>query len=113
MIHSLGVLNWQIYDCISNKHMSDEVIITDEQLQHIRERHSEAYTDVLFYIRAILADPDYIFQDKMVNTGLIVKRIQHKKESAVLVLKIITPDDKKYYKNSVLTCWRTTTLHIS
>ena len=108
MIHSLGVLNWQIYDCISNKHMSDEVIITDEQLQHIRERHPEAYTDVLFYIRAILADPDYIFQDKTVNTGLIVKRIQHKKESAVLVLKIVTPDDKKYYKNSVLTCWKIT-----
>ena len=42
VIHSLGTLNWDIYDCISSNHIADEVIITEEQMMHIRERHPEA-----------------------------------------------------------------------
>ena len=42
VIHSLGTLDWNIYDCISNNHIADEVIITEEQMMHIRERHPEA-----------------------------------------------------------------------
>ena len=32
VIHSLGTLNWDIYDCISSNHIADEVIITDDQI---------------------------------------------------------------------------------
>lgn len=60
VIHSLGTLDWNIYDCISNNHIADEVIITEEQMMHIRERHPEAYIDTMHYVREILDDPDYI-----------------------------------------------------
>lgn len=30
VIHSLGILDWEIYDCISRDHVTDEVIITEE-----------------------------------------------------------------------------------
>ena len=74
VIHSLGTLDWNIYDCISSNHIADEVIITEEQMMHIRERHPEAYIDTMHYVREILDDPDYIFRDKRPNTGLVVKR---------------------------------------
>ena len=106
IIHSLGVLNWEIYDCISSKHVTDEVIITEEQMKHIRERHPESYTDTMNYIREILDDPDWIFRDKRPNTGLVAKRIKNNEESSLLVLKIITAGDKKNFKNSVITSWK-------
>ena len=42
------------------------------------------------------------------NTGLIVKKIENAKESALLVLKILTVNDRKDYKNSVITGWKIT-----
>ena len=38
VIHNLGELDWKIYECISKNHICGEVIITDEQVKHIRER---------------------------------------------------------------------------
>ena len=108
VIHSLGTLDWDIYDCITSNHIADEVIITEEQMMHIRERHPEAYIDTMHYVRDILDDPDYIFRDKCPNTGLVVKKILNGEESSLLVLKIITSDDNKDYKNSVITSWKIT-----
>ncbi len=108
VIHSLGTLDWNIYGCISSNHTADEVIITEEQMMHMRERHPEAYIDTMRYVREILDDPDYIFRDKRPNTGLVVKKIHNGEESSLLVLKIITSDDNKDYKNSVITSWKVT-----
>ena len=108
VIHSLGLLHWNIYDCISSNHITDEVIITEEQMMHIRERHPEAYIDTIHYVREVLDDPDYIFRDKRPNTGLVVKKILNDEESSLLVLKIITSDDNKDYKNSIITSWKIT-----
>lgn len=108
VIHSLGLLDWNIYDCISSNHITDEVIITEEQMMHIRERHPEAYIDTIHYVREVLDDPDYIFRDKRPNTGLVVKKILNDEESSLLVLKIITSDDNKDYKKSIITSWKIT-----
>lgn len=108
VIHSLGILDWNIYDCISSNHITDEVIITEEQMMHICERHPEAYIDTIHYVREILDDPDYIFKDKHPNTGLVVKKIFNNGENSLLVLKIITSEDNKDYKNSVITSWKIT-----
>lgn len=108
VIHSLGLLDWNIYNCISGAHITDEVIITEEQMMHIRTRHPEAYIDTMRYVREILDDPDYIFRDKRPNTGLVVKKFFNNDESSLLVLKIVTSDDKKNYKNSVITSWKIT-----
>ena len=108
VIHSLGLLDWNIYDCISSNHITDEVIITEEQMMHIRGRHPEAYIDTIHYVREVLDDPDYIFRDKRPNTGLVVKKILNDEESSLLVLKIITSDDNKDYKNSIITSWKIT-----
>lgn len=108
VIHNLGKLNLEIYGCITENFITDEVIITEEQLLHIRERHPEAYQDTILHIKDILKDPDYIFRDKRKNTGLVVKKIINEEESSLLVIKIITSKDNKNYKNSVITGWKIT-----
>lgn len=107
-IHTLGKLDWTIYDCISSDHLTDEVIITNEQLLHIKNRHPEACDDVLEYIRKILESPDYIIKDKRPNTGLVVKKVINNNEAMLFVLKICTQSDKAGYKNSIITGWKIT-----
>ena len=107
-IHSLGKLNLEIYSCITTDFITDEVIITEEQLSHIREKHPEAYQDTLLYVKDVLDDPDYIFKDKKENSGIVVKKIINEEEHSLWVIKIITSKDNKDYKNSVITGWKIT-----
>ena len=38
-MHFVGKIDLQIYRCISERITTDEVIVTDERIQHIEERH--------------------------------------------------------------------------
>lgn len=84
-IYRLGILDWSIYDCITDKHTTDEVIITKEQLMHIRTRHPEAYDNTILYIRKI-----------------------SQTHSILLVLRICTSGDQAGYKNSIISSWQIT-----
>lgn len=108
IVHNLGTLNWDIYACISGEHVTDEVIITDEQLSHIQGKHPEAYEDAIHYVKDVLASPDYIIRDKRPNTGLVIKRIPCGSDNMLLVLRISTAEDKEGYKNSLITSWKIT-----
>ena len=108
IVHNLGTLNWDIYACISGEHVTDEVIITDEQLSHIQGKHPEAYEDAIHYVKDVLASPEYIIRDKHPNTGLVIKRIPCDSDNMLLVLRISTAEDKEGYKNSLITSWKIT-----
>ena len=104
-IHGIGCLDMSIYSCISEDYVTDQVIITEKQLVHIRERHPEAYDDTICYISQILKYPDYIIKDKRPHTGLVVKQIVSKQKSILLVLRICTFGNQSDYKNSIITSW--------
>ena len=104
-VHTIGRINKSIYSCITKDIVTDEVIITDNQLQHILDRHPEAYKEVTDYLNDIISAPDFIIKDKHKNTGLVVKRIKTKEEYAQMVLRICTSEDNVGYKNSVISCW--------
>lgn len=42
-MHTVGRINRDIYKCITEDLVTDEVIITDERIQHIKERHPDDY----------------------------------------------------------------------
>ena len=75
-MYSIGTINQKIYKCITEDIITDEVIITENQIQHIKDRHPEAYNKVLKNIQETISTPDYIIRDKHAYTGLIIKRIQ-------------------------------------
>lgn len=105
-VHSVGRIDKDIYKCITEDIITDEVILTDKQILHIKERHPNDYESVVAYISDVLTDPDYIIQDKHENTGLVVKRINVEGESLQVVLRLCTSEDEKGYQNSVISCWR-------
>ena len=75
-MYSIGKINQKIYKCITEGIITEEVIITENQIQHIKDRHPEAYNKVLKNIQETISTPDYIIRDKHAYTGLIIKRIQ-------------------------------------
>ena len=104
-MHFVGKLNREIYNCITDNIVTDDVIITVDQLEHILERHPDAYRKVIHSLRDTLEDPDYIIEDKHQNTGLVIKKIKDHREHTQMVLRICTSDDKPGYKNSIISCW--------
>ena len=75
-MHSVGKIDKDIYKCITEDIVTDEVIITDERIRHIIDRRGkefyEKYGDKFI---SILQDPDFIFQDKKIRR-LFVKNLQ-------------------------------------
>ena len=75
-MYSIGKINQKIYKCITEDIITEEVIITENQIQHIKDRHPDAYNKVLKNIHETISTLDYIIRDKHASTGLIIKRIQ-------------------------------------
>ena len=64
-MHTVGKIDTEIYKCITEDIVTDEVIITNERIQHIIDRRGKEFYEMYGdkFIR-ILQDPNFIFQDK-------------------------------------------------
>lgn len=100
----IGKIDKEIYKCITEDIVTDEVVLTDAQKKHIIDRHPEAYDEVVNHFVDVLKSPDYIIRDKHPNTGLIVKRLEGDKHTQI-VLRVQTSEDKVGYKNSIISSW--------
>lgn len=98
----LGKLDLNIYRSISAEIQSEEVIITCERIEHIKERHPDDYALFEKYGRVVLAEPDYILKSKRASTGVVLKQIKTNGIMMQLVLKIATSEESGK-KNSVIT----------
>ena len=101
----IGRIDREIFRCIAEDIVTEEVVMTDNQLEHILQRHPEVFPVVMDVVRDILRDPDYIIEDKHPYTGLVVRRLETGSESLQVVLRICTSEDQPGYKNSVIFCW--------
>lgn len=104
-MYAVGKINREIYKCITEEITTDEVIITDERIQHIKERHPNDYEKFCSYIPQIIEEPDYIIEANKENTGILLKEIQSSSEKFKMVLRIAVKGDPENYKNSVISFW--------
>ncbi len=102
-VHLVGKINRNIYKCITNDIVTDEVIITDNQIQHIRDRHPNDYERFSQYFHKIIEEPDYILEANKPNTAFILKSVQEQGANFQLILKLKTSNDPENYKNSIIT----------
>lgn len=106
-INELGFLDKSIYGCITSNFITTRVIITNKQLEHIFEKHPDAYEKVLIELKNTLKSPDYIFKDnRHSDTGLVTKSISTKTEKKLfVVVKICTDSKNTVLANSVISGW--------
>ena len=102
-MYTVGKIDREIYRCITEDIRTDEVIITDNQIQHIKNRHPNYYERFSGYFGKIISQPDYIIETSKPNTALILKEIVTEKERVKTVLRLVTSTDNTEYKNSVIT----------
>ena len=104
-VHYIGKIDRKIYQSISeNRILSDDVIITDNRIQHIIERRGQAfYEKYKTKFSDIISDPDYIFADKMINTAIVSKTFKEDGISVNVVLRVIVEGENPDYKNSIIT----------
>lgn len=105
-MYPVGKIDRNIFSCITEDIVTDEVIITDNQIQHILQRHPEAFEKILNQLELTITEPDFIIEDKHPNTGLVIKQVETNTESIQVVLRICTSKDEPGYKNSVISCWQ-------
>lgn len=103
-MHTIGKIDKKIYRCITEDIVTDDVIITDERIQHIKERHPNDYERYYSYLKKIVEDPDYIVKTNKPNTALILKEIVESEEKQFkTVLRLTTSKDNPEFKNSIIT----------
>ena len=79
------------------------MILTDKQVEHIKERHPNDYELYFKFIKEIVENPDYIIRDNKPNTGFLLKTFLKEDKRFQLILRLHTSDDIKEYKNSIIT----------
>lgn len=102
-VHTVGKIDRDIYKCITDDIVTDEVIITDNQIQHIKDRHPNDYERFSQYFGQIVAEPDYIIEANKPDTAVILKEILDGDEKFQTVLRLCTSKEPGGYKNSIIT----------
>lgn len=84
---------------------TDQVILRDERIEHIKEGHPEVVEIIKKYAKDIIESPDYILKDAIrEETILCVKKLEENSNiNVVIKLALENSKDKKRNKNSIIT----------
>ena len=107
VVHLIGRLDKNIYKCVTDDIVTDEVVITAKQIEHIQERHLNAFDKYEQYLEEIVRDPDYIIESPKPNTAIVLKEIVTDDDKRFkTIVRLITSADDPTYKNSIITFMR-------
>lgn len=103
----IGKLNIQIFSCITRHPITDDVIITEERIDHIETRHPGDFECIFPNLQDALQTPDYILDDKgKQDTGLVLKKVDDVSLRFQIVIRVVTSKDNPNYKNSIISAWK-------
>lgn len=99
----IGKIDRKKFVEISKDISVDDVILTEKQIEHIKERHPNDYELYFKYIKEIVEEPDYIIRDTKPNTGFLLKEFVKEDKKFQLILRLHTNEDVLGHKNSIIT----------
>ena len=102
---SLRKLNLAFLSDCFGQIQTDEVIIMQERLEHIKRRHPEDFDYFSMYGKESIALPDIILKDeKNTATVFMIKRLPE--TNLNVIVRVALDTDKDGLKNSVMTFYR-------
>ena len=105
IIRYLGRIDTTSLEKEFGKIRTDEIIVTNERLSHIKERHPEDYELFEKYGKDSVENPDFVIKDgKHDGTVFMVKKLQE--TNLNVVVRVVIETDKEGLKNSVMTFYR-------
>lgn len=99
----LGRIDLAIYRFVSPDIVTDTVILTDERLAHIRQRHPNDYERYSAYLTATFEQPDYIIETNAPKTAFVLKEFFEDEIHFRLILRLQTATDQPGRQNSIIT----------
>jgi len=102
----IGRIDRNKFLAITRDITTEEVVLTDKQIEHIKIRHPNDYELFFKYFKEIVEEPDYIIKDKQPNTGLLLKEIGKETIFFQLIIRLHTSNDNINYKNSIITFFK-------
>jgi len=109
-LHYIGTIDIKLYSCVTKNISTDELIITEKQIEHIFESHPNDFIDVedvIGSIRQAVSFPDYIIESEKPNTAFVLKELSSEKGKSRLIMRLKTSADPDDYKNSIITFQKT------
>lgn len=104
-IRNLGKINIKILEKEFGKIQTDEIIVTNERIDHIKERHPEDYNLFEKYGKESVSSPDLIIKDvKNKSTVFMIKKLPE--TNLNVVVRVVLETDNSKWKNSVMTFYR-------
>jgi len=83
--------------------LTNDVVITDERIAHIKAHHPKDYERYAEYIPQILKNPDYILKANRPHSAVLLKEFKKSDERFQLILRLRTSQDPDEFSNSVIT----------
>lgn len=104
-IKSLGKIDITLLEREYGKIRTDEIIITNERIIHIKERHPEDFELFNKYGVESVRCPDMIIKDeKHEGTIFMIKKLPD--TNLNVIVRVVLEMDKEEVKNSVMTFYR-------
>ena len=104
-ILKLGKINTQPLEKEFREILTDEIVITNERLEHIKLRHPQDYKLFVEYGATTVEAPDIIIKDeKNKGTVFMVRHLDN--TNLNVVVRLVLSEDNENLKNSVMTFYR-------
>ncbi len=104
-INILGEINTDLLEAEFGKLLTNEIVITNERLNHIKTRHPEDFSLFCEYGVQVIQKPDIIIKDcNHKNTIFMVKKL--KDTNLNVVARLSLEEENENLKNSVMTFYR-------
>lgn len=100
---TVGQIEIEKYRCVTDDIATDEVIVTDAQIQHIKDHHPGDYERFSKHFEEIITEPDFILRGNKPDTAVILKEVSEDGERFQTVLRLCTSKDPAEFKNSIIT----------
>lgn len=102
-VTTIGKIDIEKYRAVSDNIRTDEVVITNERISHIKINHPNDFERYSKYIETMVERPQYILKDSVPNTAVILQEFADANEHFRLILKLAVIGDESYKKNSIIT----------
>lgn len=104
-VQCLGKINTEVLEKEFGKIQTDEIIVTNERLAHIKKRHPEDYALFEKYGKESVSAPDLIVKD-VKNKGTVFMVLKRPGINVNAVVRVVLESDNRKLKNSVMTFYR-------
>ena len=102
-VHYVGKIDLKKYQCVTNHITTDDVIITDERISHIKERHPHDFERYCQFLTESVENPDYIIEANKPKSALVLKAFEKNEKQFKMIVRLVTPEDNSQFKNSIIT----------